>query len=382
LYDKFGIFTCHYSTSILDVPTSSHFGCVSGPSRCFHVVQIVAVLDSTPDNLVIESIDGNYQAQWTRKLQTVGLMDLEANTSSLHIINAWRAGSFGGFEVHDQKETFLDHNFAESGSGASGKTVTSGTKGALVHGALMILAWGFLSPAATIWMKYGKHLPAAIWFKGHMFAQVTAIVVTIVGIIVIFSTKVKFSDLTEDRQTHGRCGIIVLVLAIFQGLLGALRKVIAGPPIESDEDQPHGPRRWIFNLFHRTNGWALFVLSLFTVNLGIGLFHDEMKIVPKSWLQDPAVNLFQAYIFIAVGFVVLLEIFHYFTYQDATSYISTFGPLNCSGSKAVGTNFTANADWEMKVRSVAIAIFTALSISTTIALWVIIGDTDAEEWGK
>lgn len=39
--------------------------------------------------------------------------------------------------------------------------------------------------------------------------------------------------------------------------------------------------------------------------------------------------------------------------------------------------FTAQGDFEMKVRSIALALYTAFSIAVTIALWVIIADTTA-----
>lgn len=60
----------------------------------------------------------------------------------------------------------------------------------------------------------------------------------------------------------------------------------------------------------------------------------------------------------------------------------TGGPFSCSGDHEVYQAFEAQGDFEMKVRSIAMALYSAFSIATTIALWVIIADTTATEFKK
>jgi hypothetical protein len=88
-------------------------------------------------------------------------------------------------------------------------------------------------------------------------------------------------------------------------------------------------------------------------------------------LQAPAKDLFTAYCFVTLFFIVFLEVLHVGKYEWSSG-----GPFSCTGTASKYNTFTATGDMEKKIRSVVLAIFTAFSIAVTIALWVIIADTD------
>jgi len=271
-------------------------------------------------------------------------------------------------------------NLASAGAVGAAAASKVATKGNLAHGALMILAWGCLSPVGTVFMKYGKHLPPSIWFKTHKFIQPLAILVTIIAFIIILASGVVANELNgaPKSKQHANMGFAVLILCIVQGLLGYFREKISGhTDADKGTDYPHGPNRNRFNAVHRTVGWVLFGLALATIYKGVVVFEDQMDSNPKAWLQEPAKTLFKAYCFVSLALIVVLEVLH------ATKYDwGNFGPFSCTGNHKIYDTFTASGDFEMKVRSIALAIFTAFSIACTVAMWVIIADTDSQCFAK
>jgi hypothetical protein len=239
----------------------------------------------------------------------------------------------------------------------------------------MILAWGCFSPIATMFMKFGKHLESTYWFKGHKYLQFASIVTTIVAAIIIFTSDVEFQLLVGKSKEHAICGLVVLALCIVQGLLGYFRgKISKHVPADgaSKEGYTHGPNRYIFNMLHRTTGWTLFGLALYTIFMGVTLFEEyNTDDVPNAWLQEPAKELFMAYCFVAAGLIVVLELLHVTKYKWSSG-----GPFSCSGSTQVTDTFKAEDDFEKKVRTIALSLFASFSIAVSITLWVIIAGTE------
>ena len=79
-----------------------------------------------------------------------------------------------------------------------------------------------------------------------------------------------------------------------------------------------------------------------------------------------------AYALIAAALIVILELVHI---AQGKYDFSTGGPFTCSGDKNVAAQTKATDDFEMKLRSVVLALFTAFSMAVTVGLWVIIADT-------
>ena len=329
-----------------------------------------------PQSVTAENVAAGIQAKWTRKLVEGGLTVLTDDTAALNILFVSKAGTPGGaFAKHDKTEIISSVNLAVAGA-SSGEAVQEikGTAGNLAHGALMILAWACFSPIGVMFMKYGKHLPLSYWFKTHKYLMPCAILATIAAFVSILASGVKYDELAANpkSKTHALCGFAVLALCIVQGLLGAFRGKISGHEEADDKtDYNHGANRYIFNALHRSIGWSLYGLALATIYKGITLFDEKITAEnPKVWLQDPAGTLFQVYCYIALGVVAVLELLHITKYQWSSG-----GPFSCSGSKAYTATFKADGAFEQKVRSVALALFSAFSIAVTITLWVIIADT-------
>lgn len=336
----------------------------------------VNVAGEVPQDATVENVPAGTQARWTRPFKQGELAELTVDTSAYNIMFASKAGAQGsGFSYHNKREVLSSINLAIPGASAGTVVQTvKATAGNLAHGGLMIFAWACLSPIGISFMKYGKHLPVSYWFNVHKFLMPLAILFTIAGFAAILASGVKYDELAVNpkSKTHALCGFAVLALCIVQGLLGFFRGAISKHE-ESDSGTPfnHGPNRYIFNALHRTTGWVLYGLSLATIYKGVTLFEEEITDEnPRAWLQDPAGSLFQAYCFVALGLVVILELLHVTKYEWSSG-----GPFSCSGDKTKTAAFAAEGDMEKKVRTIALALFSAFSIAVTITLWVIIADT-------
>ena len=288
--------------------------------------------DDQPQGADVANTLAGIQARWTRPLSQGSLMTLTDDTSAVQIITAWKTGTPGTFGIHSSKaQVAAETNLAAAGSSSSA-TLGSATKGNLAHGALMILAWGCFSPIGTMFMKYGKHLPATIWFKTHKIIQPLAILVTILGFILILASGVALSDLPPKSKTHANMGLGVIALCIVQGLLGYFRSAISNHE-ESDKGTnfEHGKQRARFTALHRIIGWTLFGLSIATIYKGINVFADQITVEnPKAWLQEPASNLFLAFALVSGVMILVLELLHVTKYEWGSG-----GPFSCSGNKEV-----------------------------------------------
>merc|ERR1711971_1145600 len=133
-----------------------------------------------------------------------------------------------------------------------------------------------------------------------------------------------------------------------QVLLGLFRNLISGKPTDPDDPHDHGPRRIVFNALHKTNGWLLFALGLANIYLGITVFEDNVPDDDKDlWIQDPAKDLFWAYVGVALILGLILEAVH----APQWNYWICFG--NNSVKKGEEGNF------ERKIRTVFVPVFIA-----------------------
>jgi hypothetical protein len=267
-------------------------------------------------------------------------------------IFAYKAGASGSLGRHDFDGKGGGSCAFKAGSKCTLDTALPATQGNLVHGCLMILAWIVFSPIGTLFARYLKHIGPP-WFKTHRGLQIAAVVLTILGFIIIMAAGVKYSDLQDKSKCHALYGILVITFSIIQILLGVLRNIISG---EHTEQHAHGERRWIFNWLHKTNGAFLFAFAIFTVHAGLTVFE-------KGWVVDPGPSLLIVWAIIVVVFGLILEVLHTIG-EDGAGYIPMF------------SNNKANSPAEMKARAIIIALLTAFSVATGVALIVIVADTN------
>lgn len=303
--------------------------------------------------------DPTMAAEW---IATAADLGLPANTKladalkTSTLIFATAPGAVGDVGKHS-----FDGKGGGSCSGAKDAACTlkvayPATTGNLVHGSLMILAWIILSPTGTLIARYLKQL-GATWYFSHRNLQATAIVTTILGLIIIGASGVKMGDLEGDSKAHAQYGFVVIALCIVQGLLGAFRNQISAHTGNDGTD--HGPRRWLFNWLHKANGAFLFGAGIFTVHAGLTVF-------PEGWVADPAPALMTAWAIIIVVLGVIVEGLH-MTLTEG--YIPIWTDTSSDAGKAESAT-------EKKIRAILMSLAIAFTIGTGIALVVIVADTD------
>jgi hypothetical protein len=154
-----------------------------------------------------------------------------------------------------------------------------------LHGALMIVAWGCLLPLGGIVARYFKvtpaqDFPAAVdnlfWWRMHRTLQYGGLTTAAVALFVVLrQTGGQFDT------AHGRCGLVVMVLAGLQ-LASPLFRGSKGGPTEPGA-RPDDARTWrgdhfdmtlrrrLFEAWHKPVGWLLIALAQATLLLGAQL---------------------------------------------------------------------------------------------------------------
>ncbi|RMX41681.1 hypothetical protein pdam_00015853, partial [Pocillopora damicornis] len=119
----------------------------------------------------------------------------------------------------------------------------------------------------------------------HRLLMVLTVVLTILGVIIIF---VHAGRWTKEAGAHPITGIFVLVLAVIQPIMAVFRP------------HPGEEKRYIFNWAHRGVGLSALILAVVTVFFGLRL--------PDSRLGDSALYPMVAYC-VALTLVVAYDIY-------------------------------------------------------------------------
>lgn len=148
------------------------------------------------------------------------------------------------------------------------------------HGRLMTLAWAVLVPIGILAARYYKVTPRQdwprqldnkVWWRTHLFCQNTAIVLTLVAVVLIWLAR----DFRWWSGYHFVLGWAIVVLAIVQGLGGLLRGTKGGPTARAADGSLHGDhydmtrRRLVFEGVHKVAGYLALVLSAAAVLTGM-----------------------------------------------------------------------------------------------------------------
>jgi len=121
----------------------------------------------------------------------------------------------------------------------------------LIHGAIMVVAWLFLSPWASLLARYGRDFDSW-WFRAHRNAQCVAIALTAFSAYIITTAR----GWEKPWGPHGKYGLLVIALGFAQGYMGFIRKTL--PRIN-------------FQRWHRTLGVATTVLAIRNCIIGAGM---------------------------------------------------------------------------------------------------------------
>ena len=157
----------------------------------------------------------------------------------------------------------------------------------LIHGAIMIVAWLFLSPWASLLARYGRDFDSW-WFRAHRNAQCVAIALTAFSAYIITTAR----GWEKPWGPHGKYGLLVIALGFAQGYMGFIRKTL--PRIN-------------FQRWHRTLGVATTVLAIRNCIIGAGmiqLFESHDVTSPASGFPR-VVNLCVFVLAITTGVVAV-----------------------------------------------------------------------------
>ena len=107
------------------------------------------------------------------------------------------------------------------------------------------------------------------WFVVHRVLQITVVVLTLVG----FALAVY---MTEDEgvphfgSLHQQLGLTLTIIAVIQPLNALIR------PQETQSSQPQPTPRLVWEVVHKVLGYGGWILSQYTIHLGIKLVCDQV----------------------------------------------------------------------------------------------------------
>jgi len=142
----------------------------------------------------------------------------------------------------------------------------------IVHGALMLLSWGFLLPAGVIIGKNYKHRPA--WFKIHRGNQILGMILALISFIIILRNSTALGNKGSGTldYPHAVAGVITMSIGLFQPINAFLR------PHVPENGESKSSKRIVWEILHKLLGWVAVVLAIITIGMGT-------TILPTKTLQ-------------------------------------------------------------------------------------------------
>lgn len=210
----------------------------------------------------------------TCKFQRVGSVDKTVSgglvktfdllSTNFYIIWAFGDANGNGFVTYHQSNRGSSSESVNFTSGAAIAPATDNTIDMVkAHACLMVLAWICFAGVGVIVARHFKPLwhdstinSQKVWFQIHRLLMVSAVVFTIIGIILVFVARGGYS---ESAGSHAVTGLVTLGLAILNPILALFRP------------HPDAPRRKYFNYSHWFVGSAARIMGIVTVFLGVDL---------------------------------------------------------------------------------------------------------------
>lgn len=194
------------------------------------------------------------------------------------------------------------------------------------HGRLMVLAWVLFFPAGILLARFFKVTPRQrwpsqldnrFWWHCHLLLQITGGLVVVGSLLLILNTP---ADEHRSWWLHRYLGWTVIALCATQFVSGLARGSRGGPgdravgkPIAGDH-YDMTLRRRSFEVYHRTNGYLVMVLSVASVITGL------VTAIAPVWML-PVLVLW--WILLVVVFIVLQRRGLYMSSHEAI-----WGPQN------------------------------------------------------
>eukprot|EP00026_Physarum_polycephalum_P009273 Phypoly_transcript_09389.p1 GENE.Phypoly_transcript_09389~~Phypoly_transcript_09389.p1 ORF type:complete len:438 (+),score=41.45 Phypoly_transcript_09389:95-1315(+) len=116
----------------------------------------------------------------------------------------------------------------------------------LIHGSLMLLAWGFLAPAGTFVARYLKGIGHP-WYLIHIGIQYTVLGLTVASFIIIENNLGGMRD-NHFQNPHEIIGLTIVILTFIQVLFGILANTFFKPGREGAPFFPDKIHWWLGRL--------------------------------------------------------------------------------------------------------------------------------------
>lgn len=132
------------------------------------------------------------------------------------------------------------------------------------HASLMLIGWGWLLPTGTLFARFLKHRPEALWFQIHRVLQVVGLLFAIVGWIIALVNFDVFRDKGHHSYKHGILGMVTMVLGLLQPLNALLRPTHDG----TTKDDAKTALRVVWEYAHKGTGYVALALAVVTIGYG------------------------------------------------------------------------------------------------------------------
>jgi len=136
----------------------------------------------------------------------------------------------------------------------------------LAHVICAAFGVGFLMPIGAMFpasRAFRRKRPTA-WFLGHRVFVLTGATLAATA----FALGVSYNS-NYLTSSHGRMGLAIIALCVFQILLGALR-----PHLPVDSTQVKSKARKAFEWIHPSTGWIIMGCAAVQINWGYGMLYD------------------------------------------------------------------------------------------------------------
>ncbi|CAG5090653.1 Oidioi.mRNA.OKI2018_I69.PAR.g12676.t1.cds [Oikopleura dioica] len=164
-----------------------------------------------------------------------------------------------------------------------------------IHAILMFVAWGILVPSGLFIGRFFKRgypkkmvKSKPIWFQFHRLLMVLSVILTIVGIILIFVNRQGWSESAAENG-HAFAGIIVFAFGLMNPIIAMFRP------------DPDSENRKYFNVCHHSIGYLAQVGAVVAIFLGFDLAVYDLEFV--------STQIYAAFIVISAIISILLELF-------------------------------------------------------------------------
>jgi DOMON domain len=198
----------------------------------------------------------------------------------------WAYGFHNDLNVHAKRGAFLlTINACVPGAAAStesngaSKISTPGTYRSLwsAHGTLAGIAWGIMSPIAISSSLLRDLIPrAGLWFKIHIFLNMSVFVFTVIAFILAVTAleKGRLPGSSADhfsKISHRTVGLVIMVCVALQVLGGMIRPHAPGKKENGEPEDKH-TIRVIWELAHKASGYVLLATAWWQVQDGLKLY--------------------------------------------------------------------------------------------------------------